>query len=169
MLASDIHSTIEDCISLFRNDSDKLSEFLSTVKELKKKLEDETQVPNVEPNKDDLYYELLDVSIPNKVVIKTPKSIFRSKGARRIKSATKTDKAKTIAISNMKVPFKRRTCSACGGKGHNKATCKGCSACGKPVDDEDECDNEDEFNDEDEGDIEDELADEDKEYESDKE
>nr|GEU64989.1 protein FAR1-related sequence 5-like [Tanacetum cinerariifolium] len=159
MLASDIHSTIKDCISLFRNDSDKLSEFLSTVKELKKKLEDETQVPNVEPNKDDLYYELLDVSIPNKVVIKTPKSIFRSKGARRIKSATKTDKAKTIAISNMKVPFKWHTCSACGGKGHNKATCKGCSACGKP----------DEFNDEDKGDIEDELADEDEEYESEKE
>nr|GEV05632.1 FAR1 DNA binding domain-containing protein [Tanacetum cinerariifolium]GEW29661.1 FAR1 DNA binding domain-containing protein [Tanacetum cinerariifolium] len=133
-LASDIHSTIEDCISLFRNDSDKLSEFLSTVKELKKKLEDKTQVPNVEPNKDDLYSELLDES-----------------------------------------SFKRRTCSACGGKGHNKATCKGCSACGKlghhkgvckasgnqdnveggeknVVDDEDECDNDYEFDDEDEGD-----------------
>nr|GEV91918.1 putative reverse transcriptase domain-containing protein [Tanacetum cinerariifolium] len=160
-LASNIHSTIKDCIRLFRNDSDKLSEFLSTVKELKKKLEDETQVPNVEPNKDDLYSKLLDVSIPNKVVIKTPKSIFRSKGTSRIKSVAKIGKAKTMARSNRKVPFKRRRCSACGGKGHNKATCKGCSACGKPVDDEDECDNEDEFDDEDEGDTEDELVDED--------
>nr|GEU29980.1 FAR1 DNA binding domain-containing protein [Tanacetum cinerariifolium] len=159
-LASDIHSTIKDCISLFKNDSDKLSEFLSTVKELKKKLEDETQVPNVEPNKDDLYSELLDVTILDKVVIKTPKLIFRSKGTRRIKSATEIGKAKTIARSNRKVPFKRRTCNACGGKGHNKATCKGCGTCGKPVDDEDECDNEDEFDDED-GDTEDEFADED--------
>nr|GEW36998.1 FAR1 DNA binding domain-containing protein [Tanacetum cinerariifolium] len=84
-----------------------------------------------------------------------------SKGTRRIKSAAEIGKAKTIARSNGKVPFKRHTCSPCGGKGHNKATCKGCSACGKPVDDEDECDNEDEFDDEDEGDIEDELADKD--------
>nr|GEU88565.1 protein FAR1-related sequence 5-like [Tanacetum cinerariifolium] len=159
-LASDIHSTIEDCISLFRNDSDKLSEFLSTVKDLKKKLKYETQVPNVEPNKDDLYFELLDVSIPNKVVIKTPKSIFRSKDTREIKSAAEIGKAKTISRSNTKVPFKWRTCSACGGKGHNKETCKGCSACGKPVDDEDEGDTEDELADEDEVD---------EEYESDEE
>nr|GEW76217.1 putative reverse transcriptase domain-containing protein [Tanacetum cinerariifolium] len=105
-LASNIHSTIKNCISLFRNDSDKLSKFLSTVKKLKKKLEDETQVPNVEPNKDDLYSELLDVTIPDKVVIKIPKSIFRSKGTRRIKSAAEIGKAKTIARSNRKVPFK---------------------------------------------------------------
>nr|GEZ85205.1 hypothetical protein [Tanacetum cinerariifolium] len=58
--------------------------------------------------------------------------------------------------------------SACSGNGHNTATCKGCSACGKL----DECDNEDEFDDEDEGDTEDELTDEDEvdeEYESNEE
>ncbi|GKC13003.1 FAR1-related sequence 5-like protein [Tanacetum coccineum] len=181
-LASDVHSTIEDCIGLFRNDSDKLSELLSTVKELKKKLQDETQTTNVEPNKDDLYSQLLDVTVPDKVVIKTPKSIFRSKGTRRIKSAAEIGKAKTIARTNRKVPFKRRTCSACGGKGHNKATCKGCSACGgkdhnkdsckgsanqnkgvgsqKNVINKDEGDNRDEVDDEDE-DNEDEVDDED--------
>nr|GEY42390.1 protein FAR1-related sequence 5-like [Tanacetum cinerariifolium] len=165
-IRSNSDANVETCIIRHR---DKRS---NTVIDVTKKLEDKTQVPNVEPNKDDLYSELLDVSIPNKVVIKTPKSIFRSKGTRRIKSAAEIGKAKTIARSNMKVPFKRRTCSASGGKGHNKATCKGCSACGKPVDDEDECDNEDEFDDEDEGDTENELADEDEvdeEYESDEE
>ncbi|GKB58156.1 FAR1 DNA binding domain-containing protein, partial [Tanacetum coccineum] len=184
MLASQVHQTIEDCISLFRNDSDKLTELLSTVKELKKKLEAETQTPNVEPNKEDLYADLLGVTVPDKVVIKTPRSIFRSKGTRRMKSAAEIGKAKTIARTNRKVPFKRRTCSACGGKGHNKATCKGCSACGEAghhkgackrfsnqdkeneIDDEDEGDNEDEVDDEDEVDNEDEVDYEDEEYES---
>ncbi|GKA57407.1 FAR1-related sequence 5-like protein [Tanacetum coccineum] len=131
-LASQVHQTIEECIGLFRNDTDKLSELLSTVQDLKKKLENEMQTPHVEPNKDVLYSDLLDVTVPDKVVIKTPKSIFRSKGTRRIKSAVEKGKAKTIARTNRKVPFKRRTCSACGGKGHNKATCEGCSACGEP-------------------------------------
>ncbi|GKE41026.1 FAR1 DNA binding domain-containing protein [Tanacetum coccineum] len=186
-LASQVHQTIEDCISLFRNDSDKLTELLSTVKELKKKLEAETQTPNVEPNKEDLYADLLGVTVPDKVVIKTPRSIFRSKGTRRMKSAAEIGKAKTIARTNRKVPFKRRTCSACGGKGHNKATCKGCNACGEAghhkgackrfsnqdkeneIDDEDEGDNEDEVDDEDEVDNEDEVDYEDEEYESEEE
>ncbi|GJT20601.1 FAR1-related sequence 5-like protein [Tanacetum coccineum] len=173
-LASQVHQTIEDCISFVRNDTDKLSELLSTVKELKKKLEDETQTPNVDPNKEALYADMLGVTVPDKVVIKTPRSIFRSKGTRRMKSAAEIGKAKTIARTNRKVPFKRRTCSKCGGKGHNKATCKGCSACGEAghhkgickkfsnqdkdeVDDEDEGDNEDEVDDEDGVDNEDEL------------
>nr|GEX78011.1 hypothetical protein [Tanacetum cinerariifolium] len=91
-LASQVHHTIEECIGLFRNDTDKLSELLSTIQDLKKKLENEMQMPHVELNKDDLYSDLLDVTIPDKVVIKTPKSIL---------------------------------------EGHNKATCKGCSACGE--------------------------------------
>nr|GEW11363.1 FAR1 DNA binding domain-containing protein [Tanacetum cinerariifolium] len=130
-LASQVHHTIEECIGLFRNDTDKLSELLSTIQDLKKKLENEMQIPHVELNKDDLYFDLLDVTVPDKVVIKTPKSIFRSKGTRRIKSAAEKSKAKTIARTNRKVPFKRRTYSVCGLKGHNKATCKWCSACGE--------------------------------------
>ncbi|GKA48783.1 FAR1 DNA binding domain-containing protein [Tanacetum coccineum] len=187
-LASQVHQTIEECIGFFRNDTDKLSELLLTVQDLKKKLENEMQTPHVELNKDVLYSDLLDVTVPDKVVIKTPKSIFRSKGTRRIKSAAEKGKAKTIARTNRKVPFKRRTCSACGGKGHNKATCEGCNACGEPghhkgickkfpnqdkgggsgknvvVDDEDESDTDDQFDDEALGATEDEV---DEEYESD--
>ncbi|GJW34943.1 FAR1-related sequence 5-like protein [Tanacetum coccineum] len=195
-LASQVHQTIEECIGLFRNDTDKLSELLSTVQDLKKKLENEMQTPHVEPNKDVLYSDLLDVTVPDKVVIKTPKSIFRSKGTRRIKSAVEKGKAKTIARTNRKVPFKRRTCSACGGKGHNKATCEGCSACGEPghhkgickkfpnqdkggwsgkkvvVDAEDEGDTDDQFDDEALCATEDEFGEDDEvdeEYESDEE
>ncbi|GKA09781.1 FAR1 DNA binding domain-containing protein [Tanacetum coccineum] len=195
-LASRVHQTIEECIGLFRNDTDKLSELLSTVQDLKKRLENEMQTPHVELNKDALYSDLLDVTVPDKVVIKTPKSIFRSKGTRRIKSAAEKSKAKTIARNNRKVPFKRRTCSVCGGKGHNKATCKGCSICGQPghhkgickkfpnqdkgggreknivVDDEDEGDTDDQFDDEALGATEDEFDEDDEiddEYKSDEE
>ncbi|GJR25659.1 FAR1-related sequence 5-like protein [Tanacetum coccineum] len=177
------------------NDTDKLFELLSTVQDLKKKLENEMQTPHVEPNKDVLYSDLLDVTVPDKVVIKTLKSIFRSKGTRRIKSAVEKGKAKTIARTYRKVPFKRRTCSACGGKGHNKATCEGCSACGEPghhkgickkfpnqdkggwsgkkvVDVEDEGDTDDQFDDEALCATEDEFGEDDEvdeEYESDEE
>ncbi|GJT29877.1 FAR1 DNA binding domain-containing protein [Tanacetum coccineum] len=171
-LASQVHQTIEECIGFFRNDTDKLSELLLTVQDLKKKLENEMQTPYVELNKGGLYSDLLDVIVPDKVVIKTHKSIFRSKGTRRIKSAAEKGKAKTIARTNRKVPFKWRTCSACSGKGHKKATCEGCSTYGEPghhkgickkfpnqdkgggsgknvvVDDEDEGDTDDQFNDE---------------------
>nr|GEY11146.1 hypothetical protein [Tanacetum cinerariifolium] len=154
---------------------------------VEKKLEAKKQTPNVEPNKEDLHVDLLGVTVPDKVVIKTPRSIFRSKGTMRIKSATEIGKAKTIARTNMKVPFKWRTCSACGGKCHNKATCKGCNACGEAghhkgvckrfpnqdneneIDDEDEGDNEEEVDDEDEVDNEDEVNYEDEDYESEEE
>ncbi|GKC73758.1 FAR1 DNA binding domain-containing protein [Tanacetum coccineum] len=138
-----------------------------------KKLEDETQTPNVEPNKEVLYADLLGVTVPDKVVIKTPRSIFRSKGTKRMKSATEIGKAKTIARTNRKVPFKWHTCSTYGGKGHNKATCKGCSACGEAghhkgickrfSNQDDKSDNEEELDDEDEVDDEDEF---DEEYEN---
>nr|GEV91212.1 FAR1 DNA binding domain-containing protein [Tanacetum cinerariifolium] len=147
-------------------------------------------------SQDALYSDLLDVIVPDKVVIKTPKSIFRSKGTRRIKSATEKSKAKAIARSNRKVPFKRRTCSASGGKGHNKATCEVFNACGEPshhkgickkfpnqdkgggsgknvvVNDEDEGDTDDQFDDDALGATEDEFDEDDEvdeEYESDKE
>nr|GEW48537.1 hypothetical protein [Tanacetum cinerariifolium] len=152
-----------------------------------KKLENDMQTPHVELNKDALYSDLLDVTVLDKVVIKTPKSIFRSKGTRRIKSAAEKSKAKTIARTNRKVPFKRRTC---------KATCKGCSACGEPghhkgicnkfpnqdkggggegnvvVDDEDEGDTDDQLYDEALGSTEDEFDEDDEiddEFSSDKE
>nr|GEX89967.1 hypothetical protein [Tanacetum cinerariifolium] len=147
-----------------------------------------SQTPNVEPNKEALYVDLLGETVPDKVVIKTPRSIFRSKGTRRMKSTAGIGKAKTIARTNRKVPFKRCTCSKCGGKGHNKATCKGCSACGEAghykgickkfpnqdkdeVDDEDVGDYEDEVDDEDGVDNEDELDEDevDEEYESEEE
>ncbi|GJX15034.1 FAR1 DNA binding domain-containing protein [Tanacetum coccineum] len=160
-LASQVHQTIEECIGLFRNDTNKLSELLSTVQGLKKKLENEFQTPHVELNKDSLYSDLLDV---------------------------------TVLIR--KVPFKRRTCSSCGGKGHNKATCERCTACGEPghhkgickkfpnqdkggvsgknvlVDDEDKGDTDDQFDDEALGATEDEVDEDDdvdEEYESDEE
>nr|GEX39609.1 FAR1 DNA binding domain-containing protein [Tanacetum cinerariifolium] len=170
-LAPQVHQTIEECIGLFRNDTDKFSELLSTVQDLKKKLENEMQTPHVALNKEALYSDLLDVTVLDKVVIKTPKSIFRSKGTRRIKSAAEKSKAKAIARSNRKVPFKWRTCSACGGKGHNKATCGG-SGKNVVVDDEDEGDTDEQFDDEALGAIEDEFDKDDEvdeEYESDEE
>nr|GEX85172.1 protein FAR1-related sequence 5-like [Tanacetum cinerariifolium] len=50
-LASQVHQTIEECIGLFRNDTAKLSELLSTIQDLKKKLENKMQRPHVELNK----------------------------------------------------------------------------------------------------------------------
>ncbi|GJZ03521.1 retrovirus-related pol polyprotein from transposon TNT 1-94 [Tanacetum coccineum] len=118
-------------------------------------------------------YDKVHGTVPDKAIIKTPKSIFRSSKVTKELNAVEKGKAKTIARTNRKVPFKRRTCSACGGKGHNKATCKGCSACGEPVvDDEDKGDTDDQFDDEALGATEDEVDDDDEvgeEYESDEE
>nr|GFA03294.1 FAR1 DNA binding domain-containing protein [Tanacetum cinerariifolium] len=134
-LASQVHQTIEECIGLFRNDTDKLFELLSTIQDLKKKLENEMQTPHVELHKDALYSDLLDVTVLDKVVIKTPKSIFRSKGTRRIKSAAEKSKAKTIVITRVYVTsFQTRIKVEGGG---NVA-----------IDDEDEGDTDDQFDDE---------------------
>ncbi|GKA41224.1 FAR1-related sequence 5-like protein [Tanacetum coccineum] len=134
---------------------------------------DKTQTLNVKPNKEALYADLLGVIVPDKVVIKTPRSIFRSKGTRRMKSAAEIGKAKTIARTNKKVPFKQRTCSTCGEAGHHKGICKKFPNQDKDeVDDEDKGDNEDEVDDEDGVDNEDEVDDEDEvdeEYESEEE
>nr|GFB12239.1 FAR1 DNA binding domain-containing protein [Tanacetum cinerariifolium] len=147
-LASQVHQTIEECIGLFRNDTDKLFELLSTIQDLKKKLENEMQ-PHVKLNKDALYSDLLDVTVPDKVVIKTPKSIFRSKGTRRIKSAAEKSKAKTIARTNRKVPFKRRT-SVCGGRVITRLHVKGAVLMVTQFDDEALGATEDEFDEDDE-------------------
>ena len=147
---------------MYRNDSDKLAEFLSTVKEWKKKIEDETPTPNVEKNKDALYADLLGVTVPDKVIIKTPKVKFRNKGSRRIKSAVEQGKGKKIARTNRKVPFKWRTCSICHQKGHNKVTCpeRNIEDVDEVASDEDEGVDEDEFYDEHEVDEEDESEEE---------
>nr|GEV33211.1 hypothetical protein [Tanacetum cinerariifolium] len=64
-----------------------------------------------------------------------------------------------------KVPSKQHTCSTCGGKGQNKATCKGCSACGEAGHHKGICkkflnQDKEEVNDKDEGDYEEEVNDE---------
>ncbi|GKE53864.1 hypothetical protein Tco_1489020, partial [Tanacetum coccineum] len=146
------------------NDTDKLSKLLSTVQDLKKKLENKMQTPHVEPNKDVLYSDLLDVTVPDKVVVKTPKSIFRSKGTMRIKSAVESS-------------FQT---AACGKPSHHKGICKkfpnqdkgGWSGKKVVVDDEDEGDTDDQFDDEALGATEDEVDEDDEvdeEYESDEE
>nr|GEU71914.1 protein FAR1-related sequence 5-like [Tanacetum cinerariifolium] len=48
-----------------------------------------------------------------------------NKGSKRRKSATEIVKAKKKPRTTRKVPFKHRTCSKCGGKGHNKRKCTG--------------------------------------------
>ncbi|GKC98866.1 FAR1-related sequence 5-like protein [Tanacetum coccineum] len=106
---------------------------------LASQLEDETQTPNVKPNKEALYANLLGVTVPDKVVIKTPRSIFR----RRI-ACGEASHHKGIC---KKFPNQDKD----------------------EFDDEDEGDNEDEVDDEDEVDNEDELDDEDEEYESEEE
>ncbi|GJW06932.1 FAR1-related sequence 5-like protein, partial [Tanacetum coccineum] len=167
-LASQIHQTIEDCIGLFRNDSDKLSELLATVKEMKKKLEDETQTTNVEQNKEALYADLLGVTVPDKVVIKTPRSIFRSKGTRRMKSAAEIGKAKTgeneirekkahtggtvIRQERTNVLSKGRvgSCYICCDGGSRQSICKRFPNQVNESDNEEELDEEDEVDNEDE-------------------
>ena len=62
-IASDVHSTIDECVSLIRNDTDKLSQFRIKVQEWKKQLEDEMPTPNVD--KDALYADLLGVTVPD--------------------------------------------------------------------------------------------------------
>nr|GEX14482.1 protein FAR1-related sequence 5-like [Tanacetum cinerariifolium] len=129
------------------NDTDKLSELLSIVQDLKKRLENEMQTPHVALNKDALYSDLLDVTVPDKVVIKTPKSIFRSKGTRRIKSTA--EKVKLKKLQDL-------TGNACGEPGHHKGICKklsnqdkgGGSGKNVVVDDEDEGNTDDQFDDE---------------------
>nr|GEX58484.1 hypothetical protein [Tanacetum cinerariifolium] len=96
-LAAEVHATIEDCICLLRSNTDKLTQFLTTVKEMKKQLEVEMQSSNYDNNKEALYADLLGVTV----------------------------KAKKKPKTTRKVPFKHRTCSKCGGKGHNRRKCTG--------------------------------------------
>ncbi|GJR64889.1 FAR1-related sequence 5-like protein [Tanacetum coccineum] len=130
----------------------------SEVKEIKKQLEAKMQTSNYDNNKEALYADLLGVTVPEQVVIKNPKKSSK-KGSKRRKSAAAEVKANKKPRTTRKVPFKRRACGKCGGKGHNRRKCTS-----KNVMEEDEIqkvDSEDEFDEEDE------IQDVDEDYESD--
>ncbi|GJY26554.1 FAR1-related sequence 5-like protein [Tanacetum coccineum] len=119
-LASDIHSTIEYCVNRLRNDTEKLTEFLAKVNDLKKNLDADLPLETHKPNNEDVFQKLLGVTTPNEVVVKVPKGI-RNKGcgtggARMIGPG---EKAKNKAKTNQK----GRACSLCDGFGHNMRTC----------------------------------------------
>ncbi|GKD50224.1 hypothetical protein Tco_1279200, partial [Tanacetum coccineum] len=84
-LAAEVHATIEDCVGLIRNDTDKLNQFLTPVKVLKKQLEDEMSKPDYAHNKEALLSDLLGVTVPDRVVINNPKK-SSNKGSKRRKS-----------------------------------------------------------------------------------
>nr|GEX72466.1 hypothetical protein [Tanacetum cinerariifolium] len=155
----EVYATIEDCVGLLMSNTDKLTQFLTTVKEMKKQLEVEMKSSNYDNNKKALYADLLGVTVlvPEQVVIKNPKK-SSNKGSKRRKSATEIVKAKKKARTSRKVPFKHRTCNKCGGKGHNMR-----KYTGKKVMKEDEIQDVDEVheNDEDNASGEDNSSDED--------
>ncbi|GKE46676.1 FAR1-related sequence 5-like protein, partial [Tanacetum coccineum] len=152
-LADEVHATIEDCVGLLRNNTVKLTQFLTTVKGMKKQLEVEMQTSNYDNNKEALYADLLGVTIPEQVVIKNPKK-SSNKGYKRRKSAAEEVKANKKPRTTRKVLFKRRACGKCGGKGHNSRKCTGKNVMEEDevqkVDIEDEVDEEDEIRDVDE-------------------
>ena len=141
VIASEIMSTVEASVNMIRNDTDKLSDFLSKVKGLKTDIASDVPVQSDPQNKDALYEDLLGVTAPSKVAIKNPRRC-RPKGSTRIKSAVEVAKGQKRARTNRKVPFRQRACSNCGELGHNKATCKNPKA--KLVDAYDAEDQEDE-------------------------
>nr|GEX50041.1 hypothetical protein [Tanacetum cinerariifolium] len=83
-LASEVHATIEDCVGLLRNNTKKLTEFLTTVKDMKKKLEADMPTSNDHQSKENIYADLLGVTIPAKVVINNPQK-SSNKGSKRKK------------------------------------------------------------------------------------
>ncbi|GKC47662.1 FAR1-related sequence 5-like protein [Tanacetum coccineum] len=85
-LVAEVHATIEDCVGLIRNDTDKLTHFLTTIKALKKQLEDEMPKPDSDHNKEVLFSDLFGVTVPDRVVINNPKK-SSNKGSKRRKSA----------------------------------------------------------------------------------
>ncbi|GJV72972.1 FAR1-related sequence 5-like protein [Tanacetum coccineum] len=129
-LASDIHTTIEYCVNRLRNDTEKLTEFLAKVNELKKNLDDELPPEPQKSNNEDIFQKLLGVTTPNEVVVKVPKGI-RNKGcgtggARFIGPG---EKAKNKA----KTKQQGRSCSICFETGHNMRTCKRNKSKGKEI------------------------------------
>ncbi|GJS89871.1 FAR1-related sequence 5-like protein [Tanacetum coccineum] len=123
-LSSEVHATIEDCVGLIRNDTDKLNQFLTTVKALKKQLEDEMPKPDYAHNKEGLFSDLLGVTVPDRVVINNPKK-SSNKGSKRRKSTAEEVKTNKKPRTTRKVPFKRRACGKCGVLGHNRRKCTG--------------------------------------------
>nr|GEW72126.1 hypothetical protein [Tanacetum cinerariifolium] len=67
-LAAKVHATIKDCVGLLRSNTDKLTHFLTTFKEMKKQLEVKMQSSNYDNNKEALYADLFGVTIPEQVV-----------------------------------------------------------------------------------------------------
>ncbi|GKA85004.1 FAR1-related sequence 5-like protein [Tanacetum coccineum] len=168
-LAAEVHATIEDCAGLIRNNTNKLTQFLTKIKEMKKQLEDEIPQSNYDHNNEALYDDFLGVTVPEQVVIKNPKK-SSNKGSKRRKSAAEEGKAKRKLRTTRKVPFKQRTCSKCGGKGHNMRGCKKRKTTKPTIDDEDKVVGEDEVDEEDDVqqvDAEDEVQEVDEDYESD--
>ncbi|GJX70660.1 FAR1-related sequence 5-like protein [Tanacetum coccineum] len=94
-------------------------------------------------------------------------------GSKRRKSAAEEGKAQRKPRTTGKVPFKKRTCSKCGGKGHNRRGCtKKRKTTKATIDDEDKVIGEDEVDEEDdvqEVDAEDKVQEVDEDYESDEE
>nr|GEX64686.1 FAR1 DNA binding domain-containing protein [Tanacetum cinerariifolium] len=66
-LVAEVHATIEDYVGLLRSNTDRLTQFLTTVKEMKKQLEVEMQSSNYDNNKEALYADLLGVTVPEQV------------------------------------------------------------------------------------------------------
>ncbi|GKF04449.1 hypothetical protein Tco_0035117 [Tanacetum coccineum] len=123
-LAVEVHATIKDCVGLLRNNTDKLTQFLTTVKEMKKQLEAEIQTSNYDHNKEALYDDLLGVTVPEHVVINNPKKSSNKESKRR-KRVAEEGKAIKKPRTTWKVPFKPHTCSKCGGKVHKRRKCTG--------------------------------------------
>ncbi|GKA42748.1 FAR1-related sequence 5-like protein [Tanacetum coccineum] len=129
-LASDIHTTIEYCVNRLRNDTEKLTEFLAKVNELKKNLDDELPPEPQKSNNEDIFQKLLGVTTPNEVVVKVSKGI-RNKGcgtggARFIGPCEK-------AKNKVKTKQQGRSCSICFETGHNMRTCKRSKSKGKEI------------------------------------
>ncbi|GJU26659.1 hypothetical protein Tco_1165280 [Tanacetum coccineum] len=146
-LAVEVHATIKDYVGLLRNKTDKLTQFLTTVKEMKKQLEVEMQTSNYDHNKEALYVDLLGVTVHEHVVINNPNKSSNKESKRRTRVAEE-GKAIKKPRTTWKVPFKPRTCSKCGGKVHKRRKCTGKKV--MPEDEVQEVDGVDEVAEEDE-------------------
>nr|GEV84414.1 hypothetical protein [Tanacetum cinerariifolium] len=154
-LATEVHAIIEDYVDLLKNNTDKLTQFLTKVKEMKKQLEDEMPTSDYVHNKEALYTDLLGVTLPEQVVINNPKK-SSNKGSKRRKSVAEEGKASKKPRNTRKRPFKPRTYNKCSLKGLKMHKCTG-----KKVDTVHEVDGVDEVAEEDE------VQDVDEDYESD--
>ena len=133
-LASDLHASLEYCIDRIRNDTEKLTELLEKVNELKRNLDAELPTEKRNPNTEEVCQKLLGVTTPEQVIVKVPQGI-RNKGCGTGGSRFigPGEKAKSKAKTNKKP----RTCSICNETGHNMRTCKKNKGKGKRLVDQD--------------------------------